>query len=194
VVEAPAGLGAEGGNPTIATLSPSNIMVGVPLGTLLITGSNFKSDALVAIDGQLVSTFMLDPNTLEGEVSPNFDNTVASHEITVQQSTGTSNAVSMAVYAPQQAPFVMNAIPGFLVGTESNPNWIAVADVNGDGFADVIMPNDVPNGSDGIAILDGRSDGSLASPTILSMVTPYALLVGDVDGESSLILTTTSSP
>jgi FG-GAP-like repeat len=177
------GSGGGGGNPTIATLSPSNIMVGVPLGTLLITGSNFKSDALVAIDGQPVSTFMLDPHTLEGEVSPNFDNTVATHEITVQQNTGTSNAVSMAVYAPQQGPFVMDAVPGFLVGTESNPPWIAVADVNGDGFADVIMPNDVPNGSGGIAILDGRSDGSLAPPTILSMVTPYALLVGDVDGD-----------
>jgi hypothetical protein len=159
------------------------MMVGVPLGTLLITGSSFHSDALVAIDGQEVSTFMLDPRTLEGEVSPDFDSTVATHKITVQQSTGTSNAVSMAVYAPQQGPFVMNAIPGFLVGTESNPNWITVADINGDGFADVIMPNDVPNGSGGIAILDGRSDGSLAPPTILSMVTPYALLVGDVDGD-----------
>ena len=177
------GSGGGGGNPTIATLSPSNMMVGVPLGTLLVSGSNFKSDAVVAIDGQPVSTFMLDPHTLEGEVSPDFDNRVATHKITVQQSTGTSNAVSMAVYAPQQGPFVMNAIPGFLVGTESNPNWITVADVNGDGFADVIMPNDVPNGSGGIAILDGRSDGSLAPPAILSMVTPYALLVGDVDAD-----------
>lgn len=180
------GGGSRGGGsttPAIATLSPSNIMVGVPLGTLLVTGSNFKSDALIQIDGQAVSTFMLDPHTLEGEVSPTFDNTVATHEITVQQSTGTSNAVSMAVYAPQQGPFVMNAIPGFLVGTESNPNWIAVADIDGDGFADVLMPNDVPNGSGGIAILKGRSDGSLAPPAILSMVTPYALLVGDVDGD-----------
>ncbi len=126
--------GGGGGNtPTITTLSPSNIVVGVPLGTLLVTGSNFKSDALVAIDGQEVSTFMLDPHTLEGEVSPDFDNRVATHKITVQQSTGTSNAVSMAVYAPQQGPFVMNAVPGFLVGTESNPPWIAVADVNGVG-------------------------------------------------------------
>jgi hypothetical protein len=158
-------------------------MVGIPLGTLSVTGSNFNSDALIAIDGQEVSTFMLDPHTLEAEVSPEFDNTVATHQITVQQSTGTSNAVSIAVYAPQQGAFVMNAIPGFLVGTEENPNWIAVADINGDGFADVLMPNDVPNGPGGIAILDGRSDGSLAPPTILSMVTPYTLLVGDVDGD-----------
>src|SRR5216683_2028395 len=50
------GSGGGGGNPTITTLSPSNIMVGVPLGTLLITGSNFNSDALIAIDGQEVST------------------------------------------------------------------------------------------------------------------------------------------
>ena len=177
------GGGGGGGSPKITTVAPSNIMVGVPLGTLLVAGSNFKSDALVAIDGQEVPTFMFDPHTLEAEVSPDFDNTVATHNITVQQSTGTSNAVLMGVYAPQQGPFVMNAIPGFLVGTESNPNWIAVADVNGDGFDDVIMPNDVPNGSGGIAILNGRSDGSLAAPVILSMVTPYALLVGDVDDD-----------
>ncbi len=177
------GGGGGGTGPTIATLSPTNLMVGVPLGTLLVSGSNFNSDALVQIDGQAVSTDILDPHTLQAEVSPSFDNTVATHQITVQQSTGTSNAVSLSVYAPQQGPFVMNAIPGFLVGTESDAPWIAVADVNGDGLADVIMPNDVPNGSGGIAILDGRSDGSLAPPTVISMVTPYALLVGDVDGD-----------
>jgi hypothetical protein len=160
-------------------------MVGVPLGTLLVSGSNFNSDALVQIDGQAVSTVILDPKTLQAEVSPSFDNTVATHQITVQESAGTSNAVSLAVYAPQQGPFVMNAIPGFLVGTESNAPWIAVADVNGDGFADVIMPNDVPNGTGGIAILLGQSNGSLAPPTILSMTTPYALLVGDVDGDGT---------
>jgi hypothetical protein len=177
------GGGGGGKGPTIATLSPTNMMVGVPLGSLLVSGSNFNADALVAIDGQPVSTDLIDPHTLQAEIYPSFDNTVATHQITVQESAGTSKPVSISVYAPEQGPFVMNAIPGFLVGTESDPPWIAVADVNGDGFADVIMPNDVPNGSGGIAILDGRSDGSLASPTIISMVTPSALLVGDVDGD-----------
>jgi hypothetical protein len=177
--------GGGGTTPTIATLSPTNLMVGVPLGTLLVTGSNFTSDALVQIDGQEVSTVMLNPQTLQAEVGSSFGNTVATHQITVQQNNATSNAVSLTVYAPQQGPFVMNAIPGFLVGTESDAPWIAVADVNGDGFADVIMPNDVPNGPGGIAIMLGQSNGSLAPPTILSMTTPYALLVGDVDGNGT---------
>jgi FG-GAP-like repeat len=177
--------GGGGTTPIIATLSPTSLMVGVPLGSLLVTGSNFTSDALVQIDGQAVSTVMLNPKTLQAEVSSNFGNTVATHQITVQQNTATSNAVPLTVYAPQQGPFVMNAIPGFLVGTESDAPWVAAADVNGDGFADVIMPNDVPNGSGGIAIMLGQSNGSLAPPSILSMTTPYALLVGDVDGDGT---------
>ncbi|MBI3477117.1 MAG: VCBS repeat-containing protein [Acidobacteria bacterium] len=155
----------------------------MPLGTLLVTGANFKGDALVAIDGQPVPTFLFDAHTLEAEISSDFDTTAANHQITVQQSTGTSNAIRLAVYAPQQGPFVMNAIPGFLVGPESSPLWIAVADIEGDGFADVLMPNDVPNGSGGIAILKGRSDGSLAPAAVLSIQTPYALLIGDIDGD-----------
>jgi FG-GAP-like repeat len=177
------GTGKGGNTPSIATVSPTSMMVNVPLGTLLISGSNFTADALVQIDGQPISTDVLDSHNLQANLTPSYDYVVATHQITVQESTGTSNAVSMSVYAPQQGPFVMNAVPGFLVGTESNPPWIAVADLDGDGFADVLMPNDVPNGSGGIAILKGRSDGSLASPVVLSMQTPYALLVGDVDGD-----------
>jgi hypothetical protein len=177
------GAGGGGSHPTITRLSPSSLMVNVPLGTLLVSGSNFQGDALVAIDGQPVSTIMFDAHTLEAEVSSEFDSTVANHQIMVQQSTGTSNAVPMAVYAPQQGPFVMNAIPGFLVGPESDPPWIAVADIDGDGHADVLMPNDVPNGPGGIALLKGRSDGSLAPGTVLSIQTPFALLIGDVDGD-----------
>src|SRR5271170_2054347 len=75
------GGGGGGTAPTITTLSPTNLMVGVPLGTLLVSGSNFTSDALVQIDGQAVSTDMFDPHTLQAEVSPSFDNTVATHQI-----------------------------------------------------------------------------------------------------------------
>src|SRR4051794_22636854 len=88
--------GGGGGRPTITRLSPSNMMVNVPLGTLLVTGSNFKGDALVAIDGHPVSTILFDPHTLEAEISSDFDTTVANHQITVQQSTGSSNALPFA--------------------------------------------------------------------------------------------------
>ena len=106
------GSGGGGKGPTIATLSPTNMMVGVPLGSLLVSGSNFNADALVAIDGQPVSTDLIDPHTLQAEIYPSFDNTVATHQITVQESAGTSKPVSISVYAPEQGPFVMNAIPG----------------------------------------------------------------------------------
>src|SRR5277367_6824115 len=89
------GHGGGGGDvPAITTLSPSSIMVNVPLGILTVTGSNFHSDALIEIDGQLVSTDMIDPNTLEAEVPISLDYTPATHQIAVQQSTGTSQSVS----------------------------------------------------------------------------------------------------
>jgi hypothetical protein len=164
-------------------VTPADITVNVPLGTLLVTGTGFTPDALVAIDGQLVSSFFFTPTTLEAEVNSSFVYVAASHQITVQQKSGTSNAVTVTVYQPKQGPTVMNAVPGFLVGTESDAPWVAAADINGDGFADVLMPNDVPNGPGGVAILKGQSNGTLAAPTILPIQTPYSLLVGDVDGD-----------
>ena len=154
-------------------------MVGIPVGIVVISGSSFTRDALVLIDGQPVNTLPSDDlKTLEAFVDESFDYVVAIHQFTVQQSSGTSNAVSFSVYRPQQGPFVMNAIPGFLVGNES-PSCIAVAkDIDGDGLADVMMP--VPTG---IAILKGNKDGSLSSPTIVPTATPYAVAVGDVDGD-----------
>jgi hypothetical protein len=71
-------------------------MVNVPLGTLLVSRSNFNVDALVQIDGQAVSTDIEDPHTLEAEISPSFDSTIATHQITVKESAGTSNAVSLS--------------------------------------------------------------------------------------------------
>jgi len=87
--------GGGGGNgPVIASLTPSSITVNVPLGSLLVSGSNFTSDALVAIDGQLVSTVMFDPSTLQAEVSPSLANTAATHQITVMEKKGTSKTRS----------------------------------------------------------------------------------------------------
>jgi hypothetical protein len=181
------GGGGGGGAPAITTLSPSSIMVNVPLGTLTVTGSNFHSDALIEIDGQLVSTDMVDPSTLEAEVPTNLDYTPATHQIAVQQSTGTSQSVSFVVYAPQQGPVVMNAIPGFPVSEgESDAPFIVAADVTGDGLADVVMPGAGLLNPAGITILAGQANGSLAAPQYLSMpTTPYAVAIGDVDGNGT---------
>ncbi|MGC2246353.1 MAG: FG-GAP-like repeat-containing protein [Terriglobales bacterium] len=173
--------------PKITALSPSSVMVNVPLGILTVTGSNFHSDALIEIDGQLVSTDIIDPNTLEAEVPINLDYTPATHQIVVQQSTGTSQSVSFTVYAPQQGPFVMNAIPGFLVSEgETGAPFILAADVTGDGLADVIMPGAGLLNPAGLTILAGQSNGSLSAPQYLAMpTTPYAVAVDDVDGNGT---------
>jgi hypothetical protein len=55
-----------------------------------------------------------------------------------KRSAGTSNAVPFTVYAPQPGPLAMNAIPGYLVdNNETDAPFVVVADINGDGFADV---------------------------------------------------------
>jgi hypothetical protein len=113
----------------------------------------------------------------------------------VQQSTGTSQSVSFVVYAPQQGPFVMNAIPGFLVSEgESDAPFIVAADVTGDGLADVVTPGAGLLNPAGITILAGQSNGTLSAPQyVATPTTPYAVAIGDVDGNGTPDLAFTTS-
>lgn len=176
--------------PTITTVAPASVTLGVPLGIAEVWGTNFNGSAQVLVDGQQIGyTTLVNSGVLQVSLTDSVWATVGTHQFTVQQNTGTSNAASFTVYTPQPAPLVMNALPSYLVGNEV-PQSVVVADVNGDGFADVLVP-DWSNSQ--IAILDGNADGSLSPAQYLSISQAYAVAIADVNGDGKADLISVAS-
>jgi FG-GAP-like repeat/FG-GAP repeat len=172
----------------ISTLAPSSVTLGILTGAVTVLGQGFTQQSQVLIDGQPApQTFFTDANMLQAETNISLSAAVGTHQFSVQNGGQVSNSLTYTVYAPQQGPFVMQAIPGFLVGENaSDPPFIVAEDVNGDGLADVIMPGPVIGNSASVAILNGQSDGSLSTTRYIQVsTTPYTLVAGDVDGNGT---------
>jgi hypothetical protein len=185
------GGGGGGGSGTalsISVLAPSVVTVGAQLGIVTIFGQGFSGGSQVLVDGQPASeTTFVDSGTLTAQIDVSLNATAGTHQFSVQNGGSMSNSLPYTIYAPQQGPFVMQAIPGFLVGeNESDAPFIVAADTNGDGLADVIMPGPALATGGSIAILLGQTNGTLSAPQYVSVpMTPYALAIGDVDGNGT---------
>jgi FG-GAP-like repeat len=181
------GGGGGGGGLSISALAPSSTMVGIPIVEVSIYGQGFTSSTQVVINGQAGAAFFISSSELQFEIPVSLDDTADTTQISVEDGSRTSNSLPYTVYAPQQGTFEMRAVPGFLVWEgESNAPFIIAADVNGDGLADVIMPGNSVSTGEGITVLSGQTNGTLSAPQAISMpTTPYALAVGDVDGNST---------
>ena len=156
-----------------------------------IYGPNFSQQAQVFVDGQAAnSTTVLDSKTLFAVVDVTYSTFLGTHQFTVHDGTKTSNSKAFTLYTPQQGPLVMQAVPGYFVGLELDPVYIAAGDVNGDGKADVILQGPVDNFQGSLAILYGQSDGTLSLPQYLAGVSPYSVAVGDIDGNGTEDLVT----
>jgi hypothetical protein len=173
---------------SISVLAPSSVAEGIPLGAVTVLGQGFTQQSQVLIDGQpaLVTSFT-NSSTIQADVNISLSASVGTHQFAVQNGGQVSNSLTYTAYAPQQGPFVMQAIPGFLVAENANdPPFIVAKDVNGDGLADVIIPGPRIGNGGSIAILDGQSNGSLSTTRYLQVpTTPYALAAGDVDGNGT---------
>jgi hypothetical protein len=159
-------------------------MVGVPQGTIAVFGANFASGVQVLIDGQPAPSFFESAGEVDAEISTDLDSVAGVHQITVEQGSQTSNRATWTVYTPAVGPQPFNAIPGYFPqGASSGP--LAVADVNGDGFADVILAGPVTNNVPSLAIMFGRADGSFGPPVVTPGLSVGAMAVGDVNGDGS---------
>ena len=185
------GGGGGGSVNSIFQLAPSSVMVGIPLGSVTLYGQGFTAQSQVLVDGKAIGTQVIDSATLTAEIDTSLSAKVGTHQFSVQTGGGAvSNVLTYTVYAPQQGPNVMQAIPGFNVGEyEVNALFVLAADVNGDGLADVITGGPPVSNGASIAILNGQSDGTLSAPQYIPVPdAPQALAVGDVDGNGTLDL------
>jgi hypothetical protein len=152
-------------------------------------GQNFGPGSQVFVDGQPSTTTVLSPATVKAEYIFSAASVIGTHQLSVKVGSQISNAIPFTTYWPQQGPFVMQAIPSYFVGEDDDPTFFAVADINGDGRADVIMPGDPGK----TVIMYGQADGSLAVNQTVAGFFPLALAVGDVDGNGTVDLVGISS-
>jgi hypothetical protein len=149
--------GGGGSGFSISALSPSTVVVGTQQGQVTVLGRGFSASSQVLVDGQPVQqTIFTDAGTLQAAIATSLSATAGTHQFSVQDGGQASNSLSFTVYALQQGPFVMNALPGFLVGENLNDApFIVAADINGDGLTDVIMPGPGLTNSQSVAVLYG---------------------------------------
>lgn len=183
------GTGGGGGGtpaPVITILSPSKITIPVPQGIVSVFGRNFTSAAKVLIDGAPVTTRFIDSGALECTINFSLTTTPGTHQVTVQDAGGTSNALPLSFYLAGQGPQTFLAPAGYFAARFADPSGIAVADFNKDGVGDVIISGNITGTTTSrLAILKGRRDGTLDPPQILNLndLAYGPLAAGDLNGD-----------
>jgi hypothetical protein len=72
---------------------------------------------------------------------------------------------------------------------------VAIGDVNGDGYPDVVVGNSCPNCGDGVSALLGNGDGTFQAPVTYSVCDGVdSVKVGDVNGDGHPDLVVTNYP
>ena len=86
--------------PTLTLLSPSSVPAGSAATVLTVSGTGFTSDAKIYFNGTALTTTFVSATSLKATIPANLLVTVGSFPVTVQESAGTSNAVTFSVTQP----------------------------------------------------------------------------------------------
>jgi FG-GAP-like repeat/IPT/TIG domain len=169
-------------------------MAGVPQGGVTLTGANFTASSTVLFDGVSVPTSYQSANSLDFQL-PGFASQVAQHTVQVSDPAhGKSNVTTYEVYTPQAGPRPFaGQITQYM--SESLIKNSLVADLNGDGRADLVVVVPGPGSSGFVPLVRyGQIDGTFSDATSLGQFTPLfstgGVVTGDFnnDGHMDLIL------
>jgi hypothetical protein len=180
------GAGGSSTAPQIQLVSPSKVMLGVPIGTVTLYGKNFTADAQVFIDGIATNTFFQNSGNLEAEIGLSLDQVAAVHQLSVHEMAGISGDAPFRIYAPMQGPQPFSVAAGYSAGPEMDPSAITVADLDGNGADSVILAGPELSGGPSLAILNGQADGTLAPVSYVAGVSAASLASGDVNGDGKV--------
>ena len=95
--------------------------------------------------------------------------------------------VFMLLLTPLQAQQLFRAARSFTVSASSGATGIAVGDFNNDGIPDVVVASFGTTTTNNLAVLLGKSNGTLGAPLILTAGEgPMSVAVGDFNGDKNL--------
>ncbi len=151
-----------------------------------VFGSGFTAASVVTINQEPANTSYVSATHLQATPSSSQVASVGNYTIAVTDGGLTSGTLIFVVYLPAQGIQPFLAASGYFVGSLKSPAAVAVADLDGDGLAEVII-NGPPTSSNSptTAILKGQSNGSLAAFQVIPGVGGAAYAVGDVNGDGT---------
>lgn len=160
--------------------------------------NNGTSD-IVAISGNDVLVLLGDGNgefTVTGETFPTDGSFVQSIALADVDANGTLDAVTTNRFSDDISVLLGNGAGGFSLSPGSplpvgdDPTSVALGDVNGDGFVDVVTTNSI---SDDISVMIGDGSGGFEAAPGSPFMTgdlPFSLVTADIDGDGNLDVVT----
>src|SRR5258708_8315896 len=171
-------------------LVPTSVAPGSAGFTLTVNGTGFVSGSVVHWDGRPRTTTFVSTSQLTASILATDVALASRATVTVSNpSSGArvSNAQAFTVAAPRSTLFFSAS----LMAAGTQPSAARIADLNGDGIADIVAPN--PNSStlnaNTVSVLLGNGDGTFQSQVEYATgEAPYDVAIADFNADGKLDL------
>ncbi len=169
-------------------LVPSSAAPGGPGFTLTLNGTGFVPSSVVNWSGSALATTYISSVQLNAAVSAS-DLIVPTTALITVSSPSPGGGSSALSFLQVQTPQPTVSFAGSQIATGSRPNSGSVADLNGDGFLDLVVPNENLGAASSVSVFLGNGDGSFQPKVDYAVgAGPVATVVGDFNGDGKLDL------
>ncbi len=165
-----------------AFLSPSRIMAGSDVDTIMIRGRDLPVGPYVEIDEEWTGSNFINSTAISVILQHAIDiNVPANHEVVLRDFDGKIvKTLNLEIYAPRRGPFPLTAVQAYPADdshASDSLHAVVVADLQGDGSGDVVAAGER------LHIFRGRPDGTLDPDEIVDIGGCFALASGDINGD-----------